>query len=253
MDYERVAAIYDAYVRKDFDFAFFLDEVRRGPGKMLELMAGTGRLSMALIEAGADLTCVDSSPAMLEVFKRKIDRRGLRARLVCMDVGELSLGERFDLIFIPFHSFAEILGVDEQKRALERIAGHLTDRGRFICTLHNPAVRLGATGAGTRLLGRFPLEGEGDTLLLWSHERYFEAERLVRGYQLYEVYDRSFRMKRRFFVDLAFYVHDRQSFETLAAGAGFSVESLCGTYERAEFDEAKSPVMIWTMKRRTHG
>jgi len=253
MDYERVAAIYDAYVRKDFDLAFFLEEVRGTPGKVLELMAGTGRLSIPLIEAGADLTCVDSSAAMLEVFRKKLEDRGLAAGLVCMDVCELSLGEAFDLIFIPFHSFAEILNVDGQRRALERIAGHLTDSGRFICTLHNPAVRLKAADAGTRLLGRYPLGNEEGTLLLWSNEKFYEEERLVRGYQLYEIYDRDFRMQSRFFLDLVFYVHDRESFEALAAGAGFSVEALYGTYGRAGFDKGQSPVMIWTLRRRTDG
>jgi SAM-dependent methyltransferase len=253
MDYERVAALYDAYAHQDFDYDFFLDEVKRRPGRALELMAGTGRLSLPLIEAGADLTCVDSSPAMLEVFRKKLEKRDLRADLVCMDAARLSLGETFDLIFIPFHSFAEILCEDEQKRTLDRIAGHLTSAGRFICTLHNPAVRLKAANAGTRLLGRFPLGSDEGTLLLWSHERYFEAERLVRGYQLYEIYDRDFSMQSRFFLDLAFFVHDRESFETLASEAGFSVEALYGSYDRTEFDREQSPVMIWSLRRTTDG
>jgi SAM-dependent methyltransferase len=253
MDYERVAAIYDAYTQKDFDFAFFMDEVKRRPGRALELMAGTGRLSLPLIEAGADLTCVDSSPAMLEVLKKKLEERGLGARLVCMDAAGLSLDEAFDLVFIPFHSFAEILDEGEQKEALGRIAEHLTDSGRFICTLHNPLVRLRTAGAGTRLLGRFPLGEGGDTLLLWSLENYFENERLVRGYQLYEIFDKDLRMKSRFFVDLAFYVHDRESFEALAAGAGFTVESLYGAYDRTEFDREQSPVMIWSLRMTSHG
>ncbi|HSN68315.1 MAG TPA: class I SAM-dependent methyltransferase, partial [Thermoanaerobaculia bacterium] len=58
IDYDSVAALYDAYITTDFDVAFFADEVRRSRGPVLELMSGTGRLSIPLIEAGAELTCV---------------------------------------------------------------------------------------------------------------------------------------------------------------------------------------------------
>ncbi len=75
IDCDSVAALYDAYVTADLDVAFFSDEARRAGGPVLELMSGTGRLSIPLMEAGAELTCVDRSRGMLDVLSKKLAAR----------------------------------------------------------------------------------------------------------------------------------------------------------------------------------
>jgi hypothetical protein len=59
IDYDSVAALYDTYVTADDDVSFFVSEIQQTTGPVLELTSGTGRLSVPLLEAGADLTCVD--------------------------------------------------------------------------------------------------------------------------------------------------------------------------------------------------
>ena len=71
MDYGRIAHLYDAYVHSDFDVAFFLEETRAA-SQVLELMSGTGRLSIPLLEAGVSLSCVDQSPEMLASLREKL-------------------------------------------------------------------------------------------------------------------------------------------------------------------------------------
>ena len=249
MDYDRVAELYDAYVQGDFDLDFFIREARQVPGEVLELMSGTGRVSIPLIESGVRLTCVDASRPMLDRLEEKLDSKGLRARVVHADVCELALEALFDLIFIPFHSFAEITDEIQQRHALERVYDHLTEAGRFICTLHNPAVRLKSADGEKRRLGRFPLlQGDG-TLVLWSREQYDRDSRMVRGRQFYEVYDSTDGLRDSSFLDIAFYAHDRGSFESLAGDAGFRVVDLYGNYDRSAFDETASPVMIWVLAK----
>lgn len=247
MDYDRVAELYDAYVQGDFDLDFFKREAGRTSGEVLELMSGTGRVSVPLIESGARLTCVDASRSMLDRLEEKLKRKGLRARVVQADVCELALDAFYDLIFIPFHSFAEITDEIQQRRALGRIYKHLTDQGRFICTLHNPAVRLKESNGQKKLLGRFPLTPGDDTLALWSQEQYDRDKRIVNGKQFYEIYDSSDRLRESSYLDIAFYAHDRASFESLAGDAGFRVVDLYGSYDRSAFDETISPVMIWVL------
>jgi len=45
IDYDRVADLYDDYVRVGFDVPFFLNAARQAAGGVLELMSGTGRVS----------------------------------------------------------------------------------------------------------------------------------------------------------------------------------------------------------------
>ena len=60
IDYDRVADVYDLYVTSALDVGFYMDEAAKVRGKVLELMCGTGRVSIPLLEAGVDLTCVDA-------------------------------------------------------------------------------------------------------------------------------------------------------------------------------------------------
>ena len=71
IDYDSVAEIYDLYVTADYDIPFFLSETAKVEGPVLELTAGTGRLSLPLVQAGVRLTCVDNSQGMLDVLSRK--------------------------------------------------------------------------------------------------------------------------------------------------------------------------------------
>lgn len=46
IDYDSIAEIYDLYVTADYDITFFLQETANVEGPVLELTAGTGRLSL---------------------------------------------------------------------------------------------------------------------------------------------------------------------------------------------------------------
>jgi SAM-dependent methyltransferase len=247
MNYARIAEKYDAYVTWMGDVAFFLEEARQAGGPVLELMSGTGRLSLPLIEAGTDLTCVDSSPAMLAILRRKLAARGLAAACIEQDVRELDVPRYFALIIIPFHSFSELLTVEDQRQTLERIYAQLAPTGRFICTLHNPSVRMQPEDGRLRLFGQYPL-ADG-TLLLWGFTRQSPGEPLVTGMQLYEEYNADDVLREKSFVNLQFRLVDHDAFVTLVVAAGFRVVDVYGTYDRAPFDAETSPFMIWVLEK----
>jgi SAM-dependent methyltransferase len=158
IDYDSIAEIYDLYVKADYDLPFFLSETKAVTSPIIELMAGTGRLSIPLIEAGATLTCVDSSSGMLAILLRKLKQRGLHADLHCADVCRLDLPARFELAILPFQTFMEIIGEENQRAALESVFKCLAPGGCFICTLHNPAIRRQQVDGLLRLVGQFPTE-----------------------------------------------------------------------------------------------
>ncbi|MEN6424482.1 MAG: class I SAM-dependent methyltransferase [Phycisphaerales bacterium] len=249
MDYDRVAHLYDAYVQTELDIPFFLDEAKKTAGAVLELMCGTGRVSVPLLDVGTDLTCVDSSAEMLEVFRGKLQDRDLTADLIEADVCDLSLNRRFDLIFIPFHSFAEIGDPAQERKALQAIRTHLSPTGRFICTLHNPSVRLKWVTGARRKLGDFPLRN-GRLLTLSSMESYDPVSECVDGTQFYEVRDYDGSIVATMDVNLHFCLHSFEEFQSLAEAAGFTPIQLHGDYSRAPFEPDTSPFMIWVLRAR---
>jgi SAM-dependent methyltransferase len=248
ISYSTVAHLYDLYVNTDFDLAFFLKEAQKARGKVLELACGTGRLSIPLLQAGIDLTCVDYSEDMLDVFRKKLENSGLSCRVFNQDMSALSLPDRFGLVFIPFHSFSEILDESKRVKALSSIREHVAEGGRFICTLQNPIVRTQSMDGKVKELGRFPA-GEGRTLVVSASFVYDAQSQNVRGIQFYETYGPQGMLVEKSQLDVSFHLFHKSQFEKLAHSAGFSVVGLYGDYQRSSFDEAESPFMIWVMEK----
>lgn len=244
MDYARIADLYDSYVQVELDVPFFLEAAKKAE-KVLELMAGTGRVSLPLAEAGVDLTCVDSSAEMLAYLRQKAFMAGVEIRIARQDVSQLELGETFDLILLPFNSFAEITYPAEQAAALEAIARHLAPDGTFICTLHNPRFRMQTVGQGLKLRAKIPADDRNT--LLWVEENYDPETRLVSGMQFVEVYDASGVMMEKRFVEIAFVLHDLDEFEKMLADAGFRIKARYGDYQISAFDPEISPYVIWDL------
>ncbi|MBI4403803.1 MAG: class I SAM-dependent methyltransferase, partial [Deltaproteobacteria bacterium] len=109
INFDIIAEYYDILVTVDVDISFWVEEARKAKGPVLELMCGTGRISVPLIEAEIPLTCVDYSEGLLRYLREKIKKKNLKADVFCMDVRELHLKNMFDLIFIGFNSFSEII------------------------------------------------------------------------------------------------------------------------------------------------
>lgn len=251
IEWDAVARLYDTYVTATFDVPFYLREVANA-GAVLELMCGTGRLSLPLAEAGASLTCVDSSSEMLAVLREKLAEHpdlATRVRIHQMDVRHLALDRQFDLALLPFQSFAELVVITDRQRALQGIHAHLRAGGRLICTLHNPAVRRASLDGQLRLVGQYPKPGRGGTLLVWALGSYDPATHLVDGMQFYEEYGADAILVRKRMLAMRFALPERGEFEVLAAGAGFRVRALYGDYDCSRFDENTSPFMIWVLDK----
>lgn len=270
IDYSSIAEIYDLYVTADYDVPFFLSESKPVTGPILELMAGTGRLSLPLLEAGAKLTCVDSSSAMLEVLSRKLKQRGLHAEIVCADVCQLSLPAAFELAILPFQSFMEIIGEENQRTALAAVFKCIAPGGRFICTLHNPAIRRAQVDGVLRLVGQFPIanaiaQAAGEksktlnrgadktpallsgTLVVSGVEQ--GGKPVVSRQQFFEFFDGDGRLREKRLLQMKFAFVEKHEFEQMAQDAGFRIVQLYGSYGRAPFDPAQSPVMIWVLEK----
>lgn len=247
IQWERVAPFYDLYAQATFDIPFFLQETTKSPGEVLELMAGTGRVSLPLVRAGVHLTCVDNAPEMLARLRQKLAQEQLSAQVYEMDVRHLALHKQFDLILLPFHSFAELISPADRKQALERIYEHLAPSGRFICTLHNPPHRLRSVDGQLRLVGTYPDDEHQMKLLFWSLSTYDEATHLVSASQFYEEYNSNGIVQEKRLLQITFALLHREEFETLAACLGFKVLALYGDYAPAPFQEENSPFMIWLL------
>jgi SAM-dependent methyltransferase len=253
IDYDRVADIYDLYVTSDLDIGFYLEEATKVQGKVLELMCGTGRVSVPLLEAGVDLTCVDASAGMLARLEERLHARKLKARVVRTDVRHLDLGEKeqFELALIPFHSFSELASPRDRELALRAVSGRLRKGGRFICPLHNPAIRARPTDGALRLSGSFPT-AEGGLLVVSGFESLDDTSGVVDRLQFYEFFDTSNELVAKRALPMRFALIDRSEFAEAAEGAGLVPVALYGDYGRGEYLKESSPFMVWILEKAKH-
>jgi SAM-dependent methyltransferase len=249
IDYGRVADVYDLYVTSDLDVGFYVAEAGKVKGKVLELMCGTGRVSIPLLEAGVDLTCVDASEGMLARLKERLRARKLQARVLQADVRRLDLGEEeFDLALIPYHSFSELISPRDRELALRAVHSCLEKGGRLVCPLQNPASRAGSADGALRLNGSFPT-ADGGLLVVSGFETLDEGSGVVDRVQLYEFFDASKDLCAKRVLPMRFALIDRSGFAELAEVTGFVPVALYGDYDRGEYVEDSSPFMIWVLEK----
>jgi len=235
IDFGFVADIYDDYVNVSFDIPFYKSLCRKYSGDILELMCGTGRVSIPLVDEGVSLTCVDYSREMLEVFERKLKDR--KVSLICQDVSELDIGKKFELIFIPFNSIAEITDREKRKKAITGIYEHLYDKGDFLVTLYNPDYRLKSADGNMKCMGSFDLS-MNRTLTVTYYNSYDQASNLVYGTQFYEIYDYRNRLVDKRFLNIAFSLVSREELVDMCTEVGFKLVEIYGDYEFGAFDES---------------
>ncbi len=248
LDYDRIADLYDACLPFAEDLDFWRRSAADARGPVLELMAGTGRISLPLVRSGVRLIAVDSSLAMLAVLHQKLRRQGQRAAIVCADVRALPMSARFGLALWPFNGLSELTSAADRQRALGEAAALLSPQGRLICTLHNPPVRLRTVDGRWQSLGTFPRPGGGE--IEFSIRVEIESESgLVSGRQRYREIDGAGRQLGTRSLPVRFALPGRDELEAAAGAAGLEVEAFFGDFERGAFHEQESPLMIWVLRR----
>jgi ubiquinone/menaquinone biosynthesis C-methylase UbiE len=111
------------------DVEFYLQRLKSCTGRVLEPAVGTGRVLIPLMEAGLQIEGTDNSPEMLAVCRARCAERGLQPVLHEVDMGSLSLPERYEAIIVPAGSFLLIERREQSLGALGRFREHLLPGG----------------------------------------------------------------------------------------------------------------------------
>ena len=140
---EFIARFYDviyAHLRT-VDRDFFLNEILKVKGPVLEVGVGTGRFFLDALSRGADIYGIDVSAAMLDQLKKKLEPTH-HQRVFQQDARSLNLNKRFDLVVAPFRVFSHLIDIEDQLQALNSIYEHLNPEGRFIFDLYVPDLKI---------------------------------------------------------------------------------------------------------------
>jgi len=120
----------------DEDVTMYRELAMRQRGPVLELGCGTGRVALALAQAGLTVVGVDYSAGMLEVARRQA--AGLPLTLVQADMRELRLRRKFATVLVPFGGLQHMETAAEVTAALATVAHHLAAGGLAIVDIEAP-------------------------------------------------------------------------------------------------------------------
>ncbi len=128
---DKIAEVYDEwYSELDTSGAIELLAGLAGPGPVLELGIGTGRVALPLAERGIGVHGIDASEAMVAKLRSKPG--GDRIPVSMGDMADVEVEGRFSLIVVVFSTFFSLLSQEEQVRCFRNVASHLSDQGLFV-------------------------------------------------------------------------------------------------------------------------
>ncbi|MFW9921106.1 MAG: class I SAM-dependent methyltransferase [Candidatus Thorarchaeota archaeon] len=135
--YEKAARFYNLFAQNN-DIPFYIDYAQKMGSPILDLAAGTGRVSIALAIAGFEVTALESSKHMVNEFKVQVASNppevAERITIIEGNMTDFEISQRFPLIIVPT-SFGHALTTDEQLSLLSCVREHLTEDGLFIVDL----------------------------------------------------------------------------------------------------------------------
>ena len=141
--YEGIGQFYDLFADNS-DIPFFLKYAKRIGSPILDLAAGTGRVSFALAEEGYEVVSLEQSPSMLDIARHKLNSvdnvTAGRITIIEGDMTQFNLDRKFSLVIIPT-SFSHAMTTEAQLSTLSCIYNHLADSGGFILDLYPGALQ----------------------------------------------------------------------------------------------------------------
>ena len=140
------AALYDyEYRRRRADVTFYREFAKQrlgGPGRSLELGAGSGRVTVPLARDGHRVVAIDQSKAMLAKLRARVegapDAVAERIRVVEGDLMRFDVREKFPLAIAAFNVLEHLYTRGEIDACLRAVAAHLEPGGAFVFDVQLP-------------------------------------------------------------------------------------------------------------------
>jgi SAM-dependent methyltransferase len=244
-----VARFYDVVyrqIRSHVDETYFLQQIAKCRGRVLEIGVGTGRLFSQALNLGADIYGLDVSGNMIEKAKEKIPSE-YHHRLWIQNAVTMQLPYKFALILAPFRVFAHLIDFEDQIDCLNRINDHLEPGGRFIFDMFIPDLNVLANGRPDQV----DFEGEyemGKKLIRITSANY-DLPRQIANVQMRFRWDED-GMEQEAVWNFPMRFYFRFELEHLIRLSNLELESIYGDYQEKAIDkDSKDFVLICRRNR----
>ncbi len=129
---DRIAGVYDEWSHAFLQTDETIERLAElaGPGPVLELGIGTGRVTVPLAERGVVVHGIEASEAMVAKLREKPGAD--RVHVTVGDIADTDVDGSFFLILAIGDTLNMLSTQEQQRRCLERFAGKLVHGGSFV-------------------------------------------------------------------------------------------------------------------------
>ena len=227
------------------DVAFWQRLAAAQDGRVLELGCGTGRLTIPVARAGAEIVGIDRSEPMLTRARQRLRRSRASALLVRGDIRHLPFRRRlrFSLVMAPYGMLQSLTRERDLRATLNAVHGVLPRGGLFAIDLVPDLPRWAEYDRRVSLTGR---RGHG-TIRLTESVRQDRRKGLTVFDQEYEERRGTRKAVKRF--SLTFRTISVAQMRRRLENAGFRIDAVLGDYDGGPFDERADVWIILARKR----
>ena len=246
--------LYDIVTPASFrgDAEWYRGKARACGGPVLELGAGTGRITLGIAQDGVPVHALDANPAMLDRLRQKLANQPpeVRQRVVVTpgDMRMFTLAERFALVIAPFRVFLQNLTEHDQLACLNRVREHLRPGGCFAFNVFHPSLEYMARHTGAlegiwRWVGTFPRADDG-WIVRSESNRYDTVRQLVDSQHRYEEYGPDGTLIRTSLHRLQLAYLYPPDLRRLLKQAGFDSVQIAGGFDGRPFENDTDELVI---------
>ena len=224
--YEWFAPMYDAWaVDMTEDVDYYVGLAREAEGPIIELAAGSGRISIPIAErTDKHVIGIDLSTAMLDVARARAAETGVELELREGDMRDLDYDHATDLVICPYRALLHLPTWADRRNVFERVARALRPGGRFAWNAFVFDHRIAAESDG-----------------VWEDEP-------LRHLTSYAPGDNRVDITIEGVPSLSLWWVTRSEWEGLLDVSGLETEALYGWFDRRPFDDA-SREFVWIARK----
>ncbi|MFQ5844328.1 MAG: class I SAM-dependent methyltransferase [Planctomycetota bacterium] len=254
VEYDALADIYDVWVESAAALTarhppFYGKRYIATEGPVVELGVGNGRIMITAAQKGKDVTGVDSSPAMIELCRRRAEEAGVLNRLTLLraDFRDFLLPEPAALIAMPFHTIGHLLSVEDKRAGLSHIRSQLRPGGSFVFDHFVFDPGQAARHTAPQLRAEFTHSRSGRDAILWVSARHDRKSQRMRIVARTDELDPMGVVVRSRYNRVDFSWLEPDQARALLTETGFEVEAVYGDYDETPFDHS-SQEQIWVAR-----
>ncbi|THF88874.1 class I SAM-dependent methyltransferase [Deinococcus sp. KSM4-11] len=241
MDYDAFADLYDhQYDLYRDDLHFYAGLGERANGPVLEIGAGTGRVTSFLARRGVAITGLEPSERMIERGRERAAKEQLSLAFVQGDARTFRLKQTFALAIAPFNALMHLYTPNEQLQALENIHAHLNSGAPFAFDLYVPRFGKANTMRHEGETFHSPDGARTDVFLVQRHDRV--RQHITTEYHVDTTQPGGALTRRHYTLTQRYYT--RYEVEWLLRYAGFESPRVTGSFQGGPLERG-SDVMVF--------